>query len=389
MESERHRFGPGIYLHFPFCHSRCGYCDFFVVLGDRSAQRSFCDDLLREIDLVSCDARFQERPFQTIFLGGGTPSLLEASDLDEILVRLRSSFPFTSDPEITIECNPESLNPEKMVGYREAGVTRFSLGVQSLDLDQLALLDRRHGIDEVRQRVEELRSLGQRDVSLDLIYGLPNAEVATWETTLAAALDLAPTHLSAYLLSLEPHVPLARRLSKDHSLELPTDDSAATQFRILKERARSKGLLQYEISNFALPGEESLHNQNYWARGDYLGLGPSAHSHEKGVRWSNVRSLKTYGSEIAAGRLPRENREEIDRLGRLAERVFLGLRLSTGLSRTDLTAELTDTEIERLFAVCGRLSDEGWVDWRDGRLCLTEEAQFVSNAVFTELLADF
>lgn len=383
---ERARFGPGLYVHYPFCRSRCGYCDFFVVLADRSARTEFLDSLLGEIDLAAADSTWAGQSFQTIFVGGGTPSLLSVDEMAGLLGRLRDRFDIDASPEITVECNPESLRADMIRGYRDAGVTRVSLGVQSMDPTELTLLDRAHGVAEVEERVTELREGHLESFNLDLIYGLPGSTDESWRKTLDAALELEPPHLSAYLLSLEPHVPLARRLGRGTLSALPADDGAATQYEELRIKATQAGLIQYEISNFARSGQESRHNQNYWVRGDYLGLGPSAHSHRAGRRWSNVRSLATYRERIATGTLPREGEgETLNAREEAEEWIFLGLRRTEGISWTVL--EECGLPLNALRDRAAALAKGGWLVLEGGRMRLDPSAYFVSNSVFAELAA--
>ncbi|MCA9728950.1 MAG: radical SAM family heme chaperone HemW [Candidatus Eisenbacteria bacterium] len=381
---ERGRFGPGIYVHYPFCRSRCGYCDFFVVLGDEAVREEFFSSLLAEIDLHVEEGLWASQTFQTVFLGGGTPSLLGEAQMHTLLARLRSRFRVADDAEITVECNPESLTPASMRAYRAAGATRLSLGVQSMAADELALLDRAHGVAEVRRRVAEIRDAGFATFNLDLIYGLPGSDRRSWEATLAALFELDPPHLSAYLLSLEPHVPLTRRLQREEAPALPEDDVAVAQYETLCEIAEATGLAQYEISNFARPGAESRHNQNYWLCGDYLGLGPSAHSHRDGWRWSNLRSLPGYRERVAAAVIPRpDDGERLDIRARAEEWIFLGLRRNEGID-WDVLGE-SGIDLAPLHARVDRLIREGWLERQAGRIRLSRQARFVSNTVFTEL----
>lgn len=454
-ERERDRCGPGLYVHFPFCVRRCGYCDFFVVLGGDDVRESFVEMLLREIDLSASGAdggesargaalsapevgrtpsrstnragaeeaedRKATRPtvevpareaavgappvpagalpgfgrtaFRTLFFGGGTPSLLLPEQLARILDRLRSRFAFAEDVEITMECNPESATLERLTAYRGLGVNRISFGVQSLDGDELQLLDRAHAADDAKRRLDEARRAGFRSISLDLIYGLPGSgqsqdDRLRWLRTLETALALGPDHLSAYLLALEPHVPLARRLRRGELAALPGDEECALQYEVLRTRAEANGLAQYEISNFARAGQESRHNQNYWLTGDYLGLGPSAHSHRNGVRWSNVRSLPGYREALLRGQRPLEGAERLDTQQRAEEWIFLGLRRREGISLPILTEWWGEGAWDRLRAASSLSS---WLSFDqplasgESRVRLTPEAYFVSNTVFAEV----
>lgn len=307
--------------------------------------------------------------------------------MHELLDAIRGAFAVDTDAEITAECNPESLRPARMAAYAEAGVNRISFGVQSFDDKELSLLDRPHSAALARRRFRRLRRFGFRSLSLDLIYGLPVRESTTWRRTLDAALELEPDHLSAYLLGLEPRVPLARALARDRArAPLPEGDAAREQYESLREAAAAAGLRQYEISNFARPGHESLHNQNYWVRGDYLGLGPSAHSHRGGLRWSNVASMPRWREGVRSGNLPVEEEERITGPAAAAEWIFLGLRRAEGVPWS-LIAEAAGAErLSTLEETVRRLRDGGLLAFDGDRLALRSDACFISNAVFTELL---
>lgn len=385
VDSDGKPFGPGLYVHVPFCTHRCGYCDFFVVVGAETARRAFVDDVLCEAEIVRNEGWLDGRRYRSIFLGGGTPSLLEGNEMARLLDGLRRLFPLDEDAEVTVECNPESLTREKARAYQGAGVNRISLGVQAMVEDDLRELDRAHGVDLVRQRVSEVREIGVSQLSLDLIYGLPASDGVNWAQTLDAVFEMEPDHLSAYLLTLEPHVPMARRLVAQGG-EVASDEAAAEQYERLQAGAREVGLRQYEISNFARPGFESRHNRNYWVRGEYLGLGPSAHSHAAGRRWANPRSLSSYRKALAEGRSPRDSEETLSRLAMAEEWVFLGLRRVEGISTTLLDGLVDRDAVDRLCARVDAWVERGRMAREGDRVRLTPEAYLVSNALFFDLL---
>ncbi len=385
LDGERARFGPGIYLHFPYCHSRCGYCDFFTQVGPPTAQTAFLTLLDREIALAADSGAFRGESFRTLFLGGGTPSLLTGARMARLLLRVRERLPLVPDAEVTAECNPESLTPARMAAYREAGVNRISLGIQSFDDEELRLLDRPHSARTARLRMRQLRRAGFDNVSLDLIYGLPGGSAESWRRTLDEALALAPDHVSAYLLTLEPRVPMARRLDR-LGPPLPDGEEARELYEILRERMRQAGLEQYEISNFARPGRESRHNQNYWTRGDYLGLGPSAHSHRRGIRWHNPASMPRWGRAIRQGDLPREDIEAVSGSDVAAEWVFLGLRRCEGILWDIVASAMGPDRLGALVEKVRVLEAEGLLERAGPRLRLRPEAYFISNSVFVELM---
>lgn len=385
LTAEERRFGPGLYLHFPFCERKCGYCDFYVHLGDTSVRQAFLADLGREIALARDDEEFAGVEFQSFFLGGGTPSLLSSEDLRELVRELRASFRFAPDAEWTIEANPESLSPEKIDACLELGLDRISLGVQSANPRELTLLDRTHDASTVARVVREIRARGGRNVSVDLLYGVSGQSVEDFASTIETVLLLEPEHISAYLLTLEPRALLARRYERE-ALGPPPDEEIVAQYDLLRNRLAGAGLDQYETSNFARPGRESRHNQNYWVRGDYLGLGPSAHSHRDGHRFSNVSSVRKYGAALADRRLPREAEEWVDGSAALSEWIFLGLRRRVGLPAALLEGGASTGSSERLPRATSALVEAGLLERVGDRIRIANDKQLIQNSILVELL---
>ncbi|MEP0822588.1 MAG: radical SAM family heme chaperone HemW [Ignavibacterium sp.] len=324
-----------LYLHIPFCEHKCIYCDFYSIApGDSAARdyatliREFLVSLEKEIDLRSADRTLQSR-FETVFFGGGTPSLLSPSDLQEILSLLRSSFTIDPDAEITVETNPGTVDAGKLEAFRAAGINRLSIGIQSFHEDDLRFLTRIHSSQQAKECVRAARDAGFENVSVDLMFSLPGQSRERWMQNLEQAIALGPQHLSCYSLIVEPGTPLQRMVETKQIATLPPEvdaDLYATTIEMLM----SNGFTQYEVSNFARPGFHSRHNLNYWNRGNYLGFGPSAHSHWNGVRWWNVSNLNSYTQRIAQGQLPVAGEERLSRDQAVEEEIFLGLR-STGI----------------------------------------------------------
>jgi oxygen-independent coproporphyrinogen III oxidase len=399
-------FGPGIYVHVPFCRRRCGYCDFASTTGDGAAREAFVADLRTEIRLTAQAGEFAGETFRTLFLGGGTPSLLESDQLRQILEATRAAFPLAPGAEVTMEANPESLEPARVETFLRHGGNRVSLGIQSLDDTALRLLGRVHDAALARRRAGELR---ERHVSfsVDLIYGLPGLDAAAWGATLDAAIDLGADHLSAYLLTLEPGTPMHTAVAAGE-LILPGEEEVRAQYEVLVDRASAAGLSCYEISNFARAGWESRHNQNYWVRGDYLGLGPSAHSHRRGRRWANEPDLGAWSRAMRAGRGPSRERsgaadgqfrgtpgaavrpvdshQQVGGREGAAEWIFLGLRRTEGVPWELLAASAGDgaAALERRAAFLAR---QGLLERRNGWLRLARAGRFVSDAIFADLMA--
>jgi oxygen-independent coproporphyrinogen-3 oxidase len=329
----------GFYVHVPFCASRCGYCDFNTyVPGERGAEAAggYVAAVLAEIDLA---ARVLGEPprVDTVFFGGGTPTLLPAADLARILRHIDERFGLAAGAEVTTEANPESVDPRKLATLREAGFTRLSLGMQSAVPRVLEILDRVHSPGRPQQAVAEARAAGFEQVSLDLIYGTPGETAAEWRASLDAALSAGPDHLSTYSLIVEPGTRLAAQVRRGE-LTVPEEEVIVDRFQTAERVLADAGMAWYETCSWAT--DEAAwcrHNLGYWSGGDWWGAGPGAHSHVGGVRWWNVLHPRTWGERLSAGRSPAAAREipgpEASRL----EQVMLGLRLRSGVALDRLT----------------------------------------------------
>jgi len=371
----------GAYLHVPFCTKRCGYCSFNTAPEAPGAVERFLPALLGEIDLVAGAPWAGAIDLRSVFLGGGTPSLLPEEAVANILERLRARLGVEPGAEITVECNPESVSLERLAGYRRAGVTRISLGVQSLDDRILPTLDRLHTAAQARRAFDDARAAGFDDVSVDLIYGLPGLDLATWEETVKRALGWEPDHLSAYALTLDEG-------SLWHSAgvtRLPTEETVTAQYGRLTELAAEAGFEHYEVSNYARPGHRSTHNQIYWRAEEYLGLGPGACGFLGDVRYGNVKPVERYGALVAAGLSPVATHETLTPRQRMAERLILGLRLGDGVPAAWLD-ERAALGPARLPATLDAWRERGLLGESDGRVRLTEAGFLLSDALFIELL---
>jgi len=391
----------GAYLHVPFCTKRCGYCSFNTAPESPGAVARFLPALLGELDLVSRAPWAATVDLRSVFFGGGTPSLLPAEAMAEILERLRGRFGIEAGAEITVECNPESVSLGRLLGYRRAGVTRISLGVQSLDDRVLPTLDRLHTAAQARDAFDSARAAGFDDVSVDLIYGLPGLDLATWEETVKGVLGWGPDHLSAYALTLDEgslwHAALEGRAAgrrgagappseaSEIPIALPLEDTVTAQYTRLTQLAAEAGFEHYEVSNYARPGHRSAHNQIYWRAEEYVGLGPGACGFLGDVRYGNVKPVERYGAMVAAGEPPVDTHETLTPRQRMAERLILGLRLGDGVPAAwlDERAALGPT---RLQAALAAWRERGLLGERDGRVRLTEAGFLLSDALFIELL---
>jgi putative oxygen-independent coproporphyrinogen III oxidase len=370
----------GLYVHVPFCVKRCGYCSFNTAPLEDGAMARYLEAVHREIELLGALGWAERVRLSTVFLGGGTPSLLASDELAALLDRIRSRFALRADAEITVECNPESVTRDKLAGYRAAGVNRVSLGVQSLDDAILPRLGRLHDAHGARAAFEAAREAGCDNVSVDLMYGLPGLDVDGWARAVERVLDWRPDHLSAYGLTLD-----AGSLWGAAGVDgIPGEDTQVDQYWRLARAAAARGLEHYEISNYARPGFRSRHNQIYWHAAEYLAAGPGACGFVGRMRYANVKATPRYCETLGTAELPVASFEHLSERQRLAERLILGLRLSDGIPTAWLEARLEDDRRLRRFV------DE-WrartllVDLGD-RVRLTEAGFLLSDALFVELL---
>jgi oxygen-independent coproporphyrinogen-3 oxidase len=374
----------GVYLHVPFCRVRCGYCDFNTYTSGElrgARQDEYADTLLREVALargVLADAG-PPRPAETVFFGGGTPTLLPPGDLGRMLDGVRDAFGIAEGAEVTVEANPDTVTPAVAAELAASGVTRMSIGMQSAVPHVLAALDRTHNPDNVASAVEAARDAGL-DVSLDLIYGAPGESLDDWRLSLETALALDPDHLSAYALIIEEGTKLARQIRRGE-VPAPDDDLQADMYELADSMLASGGYEWYEVSNWARDGQHrSRHNLAYWRGSDWWGFGPGAHSHVGGVRFWNVKHPAAYAQRLAAGESPAAARERPDAAARTLENVLLQTRIREGLPVSDLLGE-------GRHAVAALIAD-GLVEGSEavrGRIVLTLKGRLLADAVVRAL----
>jgi oxygen-independent coproporphyrinogen-3 oxidase len=383
--------GLGLYIHVPFCQAICGYCNFNRGLFDPDLKQRYVAALEREIREPSLrpDLPAALAPADTIFFGGGTPSLLEPAEIARLIAACRESFDLRADAEITLETNPETATAPRLAAFREAGVNRISFGVQSFDPDELKRLDRIHTADRAAGAVRLAREAGFDNLSFDLMFWLPGQSRDSWRRTVARAIELAPDHLSLYLLEIYPNAPLrdamARAAAHDRSWAQAADDEAADMYLEALEHLETAGFVQYEISNVSRPGFQCRHNVKYWQGGDWVGLGCGAHSTAAGVRWRDVASTSGYVECIDAGRSPALDVHPLDAGERLAEALFMGLRMTDGVDLGNFRRLHGVDPWLRHEAELEPLRGQGLV-WRRGdRFGLSREGMLVAN----EILAAF
>lgn len=319
---------PGLYIHVPFCQRKCPYCDFYSIAASPARIQTWLQALLQEAELY----RGGFAAFDTMYLGGGTPSLLGQGELETLLAGLNRHCQFTAQLEITLEVNPDDVTAAKAAFWRQLGINRISLGAQSFDPAQLSWLKRRHSVEQTATAWRQLRQAGFTNLSLDLIYALPGQTESNWQYSLERAVALAPQHLSCYQLTLEEGTPFGRLRDKGRIVPLQEASQAALYLmtaRFLKEH----GYLHYEVSNFARSRSHiSRHNRKYWQHVPYLGLGPGAHSYQDGKRWWNVRSVENYCRSLTQGQRPVAERETLSAQQMLLEELYLGFRTCDGVS---------------------------------------------------------
>jgi oxygen-independent coproporphyrinogen-3 oxidase len=318
----------GIYVHVPFCLTRCGYCDFNAYAGLDHLASPYVAALLREADLAA--PAWADDEVVSVFLGGGTPTTLEVADLKALFVRLRDRFLVSQDAEVTIEANPDTVDRVKLTGLLEAGFARLSMGAQSFDRAVLAALERTHDPDSVRRAMRAARGAGFANVNLDLIYGADGETLDSWERSLREAVDLEPEHVSAYALTIEPSTPLGRKVERG-VVRGPDPDLQADMFELACVCLAEAGYHHYEVSNWAKPGYECVHNLGYWERRPYVGLGAGAHSYRDDRRWWNVRPPEEYLALVQDDRLPVGGEERLEPSDAYLEEVFLRLRILEGI----------------------------------------------------------
>ncbi len=376
----------GIYIHIPFCKQKCKYCDFVSFAGEYDYS-SYIAALISEMRLFR--ELMDGRTFNTVFIGGGTPSLLPSVFIRTILDEARKCFDIAGDSEITIEANPESLTLDKLYEYRDSGINRLSVGLQSGDDDVLRSIGRIHDRNTFIQAFRNARKAGFNNINIDLMHGLPNQSCEAYLESIRLAAQLGAEHISSYSLILEEHTPLFSDVTAGKTI-LPTEDETADMedagFILLKEL----GYLRYEISNFAKPGYECKHNLNYWDNGEYLGLGLNSHSalhfSERWVRWANEATLSAYIVKAANGTLPVETTETINRTDEMFETIMVGLRKISGVNRHDFMERFGIDPVENYASAISEALLDGTIEVSDEYLRLTNRGLDFQNEVLLKFM---
>lgn len=368
-----------LYIHIPFCVRKCAYCDFLSAPGSEEAKASYTKALLREIEAV----KTEKREVSSIFVGGGTPSALSPSLMGDIFEKIHESFSVAQDAEITIEANPGTLSKEKLFLYKNAGINRLSLGLQSPEEAELKSLGRIHTYEEFLESFSLAREAGFQNINVDLMCALPDQTYEGWIRNLRTVAALHPEHISAYSLIIEEGTPFAKR-----KLNLPDED---TEYRMYEDTAgilAEYGYEQYEISNYAKKGLACRHNIGYWTRKEYLGLGLGAASLWGNQRFSNTSDFSAYLKESGSPETIRENREILSLEDEMSEFMFLGLRMTEGVSKAEFL-ESFGTPIESVYGkVLDKYKNMGLLEEKEGRIFLTRAGIHVSNGVMAEFLLE-
>ena len=370
----------GVYLHIPFCKSRCSYCDFATdVFKSNEIVESYIDALVKEISNFNSKIQNLKSKIETVYFGGGTPSLLSPKQLERILDAVYQKFEVAENPEITMEMNPATMTLETVRAYRSLGVNRASFGAQTFDDTELKRLGRRHTANDVRETIELLRKADFTNVSFDLIAGLPRQTLADWERNLTEALKLNPEHLSLYLLEIHEGTPLAEQI-RSRRQPLPDEDLSAEMYELMLEKTAKQNYAQYEISNFSVPHYESKHNSKYWTLDPVFGFGVSAHSFDGRERYANERDTAKYVEMIENTHSAEVYREKTDIA---SEFVFLGLRLSRGIDLNDYEKRFGINLREKYAEDLHRLEDLELIEIAEKTLKLTSKGKLYSNEVFS------
>ena len=352
--------GVGLYLHVPFCDRRCHFCAFFTRARREDHVAAFVSDLLAEIRLHGRTGTLRGRTVETIYSGGGTPTILSSGQLLSILEACRRNFLVDPAAEVSIEANPASVEEPFLRELRKGGYNRLSLGAQSFDDAELKAANTPHTAEQIERAVQAARRAGFANLNLDLIYGLPGQSLTRWLANLAAAIALAPEHLAFYGLSIEEGTQFHREAERGR-LNLPSEDALADMYQEGRSRLRAAGYFQYEVSNFARPSHACRHNQGYWTDREWLGLGPSAHSYLDGARFSTVASLEEYHRLVSAARLPIAEREPGTPDLRLREAMAFGFRMVAGVACAPLRERYGLDPIERFREPIERQTSDRWM----------------------------
>lgn len=374
----------GIYVHIPFCAAKCGYCDFHSLVAGEDFVGNYLAALNQEIQYYGSTLKGRFK-LDTLYIGGGTPTLLTAKQLERLIYRIRQEFSFYQTAEMTIEANPKTLTSEKVAALKRAGINRVSLGAQAFQDDLLHTLGRIHSAQDITDSVRLLQQGGIANINLDLIYALPNQTVAHWQSSLNQAVELGIKHLSCYSLIIEPDTPFAE-LNKRQALELPAEDDELEMFEYTIDFLADRGFSHYEISNFAYPTYESRHNSLYWQSASYLGVGSGAHGYLDRTRYANTRDLKQYIASWQSGEPALDYNEELSDSQQMDEFMMVGLRMLHGVNDEHFISRFDKSLFDVYRQQIRTLHNRGLVEVDGNRIKLTRAGVFLGNQVFSAFI---
>lgn len=374
----------GMYIHIPFCHQICHYCDFNKVFFKNQPVDEYIESIGHELSILQNEGHSFSN-IETVFLGGGTPTSLSEKQLDRLLEIINAFVDYKKLREFSTEANPDELTEGKLAVLKNGGVSRLSIGVQSFDEELLKQIGRTHGANDPKRVIDEARRIGFENISIDLIYGLPNQTIGQWKDTLDEALSLDLPHYSGYSLIIEPKTVFYNLMNKG-KLPLPGEDAEAEMFAILMEQMERAGKKQYEISNFSVPEYESVHNLIYWDNDEYAGVGAGAHGYLKGERYANIGPLKKYMEQTDNGNRPLFNIHTVSQKEQMEEEMFLGLRKLKGVTFSEFERKFTTPLKEVYGEQLDELVEKGLIQVKDDRVQLTRKGIFRGNEVFQRFL---
>ncbi|MCM3387988.1 radical SAM family heme chaperone HemW [Ureibacillus chungkukjangi] len=375
----------GVYIHIPFCHQICNYCDFNKVYFKNQPVDEYIEAVGREIEMAVRKTPEQFQNLETIFLGGGTPTALTANQITRLLHHINTLLPTKQLVEFSSEANPDELSVDKLEALRSGGVNRLSMGVQSFDQKLLEKIGRTHTNEHVFQTIQQAKRVGFDNISIDLMYGLPGQTMEQWEATLEKALELDLPHYSAYSLIVEPKTIFYIQYAKG-KLNLPTEDLEADMYDLLMRRMKEKEKIQYEISNFAIDGHNSTHNKIYWDNDEYAGFGAGAHGYMSGIRYSNHAPIKKYIETINNNEQPILHKHEVTKEEKCEEQMFLGLRKNEGVSFETFETKFGVSMKELYGKEIAKLVLEGLIIEDEKGVRLSRKGRFVGNEIFQQFL---
>jgi oxygen-independent coproporphyrinogen-3 oxidase len=383
--------GPaGIYVHIPFCHSKCPYCSFVSYQDmDANIKIRYMQALNQQAQDMAAHPWSRARKFHSLYIGGGTPSTVDASAMADFITACLDAFDFTvappKSPEVTMEVNPNTVNKAMLKRYRQAGVNRLSIGAQSFSDAMLKAIGRKHSAQDCIQATKHARDAGFTNISLDLMFGLPGQDLANWQNSLEAAVELAPEHLSVYELTIEQSTPFAEQVNNG-DLDLPDEDVTLAMFELAQEIFSARGFVQYEISNYARKGFQSVHNINYWENGSYIGLGSGAVSCFSGLRIQSEKKPERFISMISGQHKPFKEAEFLPLYARFRESVIMGLRMVEGVSISRIEQQFGVTPGKYYGETIKALFSQGLLEEKDKRLRLTKRGMLLANRVMAQLV---